>query len=109
MSNGINRNPLFQGLARPKSWFGVDYYHFVYETIVTGIFFIAINNPMALLVAVPLHIVGLILFAYDPYFYQILRVMGQTRIRARASARSWGGAISFSPAVTRWSKNANEK
>ncbi len=97
-------DPLFKAISRPKSWLGAEYNHLIVSVITTMILFINIGNPMVLLVIVPMHIIGVILFQFDPYFYNILRTLGPTKIKPKATSKHWGGTISFSPAPTRWRK-----
>lgn len=101
----VIQNPLFQGVSRPKSWLGADYNHLILSGVITSVLFLAAKNPLFLLTIAPLHLIGVLLYKKDPYFYNILRTLGETYIKPKLSTgRNWGGALSFSPATTRWKK-----
>ncbi len=102
--SGIIQCQVYQAITRPKSWLGADYYHAVLSVIVSGIMFIQLENPFLLLAFFPLQFIGIIMFRFDPYFYPILKTVGQTRFKALKTSRTWNGNISFSPNISRWSK-----
>ena len=58
MDNGaqdVYTDPLFVGLTRPATMWGIPYTAFVIEFMATTLIFLAIGNPIYLVLAVPIH------------------------------------------------------
>lgn len=100
---GIEIDPLFVGLTRPATMWGVPYFAFVIEFMATTLIFLAIGNPMYLLVAAPIHAVLYLVSANDPGAFDSIFMWMQTNARCQNS-RFWGAA-SFSPvSVKKWAE-----
>ncbi len=99
----VYTDPLFVGLTRPATMWGVPYIAFVVEFMATTLIFLAVGNPIYLLLALPM-LGGLYLIsANDPGVFGSLFMWMKTIGRCRNS-RFWGAA-SFSPLPTKkWAK-----
>jgi len=96
-------DPLFVGLTRPATMWGIPYIAFVVEFMATTLIFLAIGNPLYLLLAVPLHGVLYLISANDPGVFASIFMWMKTIGRCRNS-RFWGAA-SFSPLPTKkWAR-----
>lgn len=99
----IDIDPLFVGLTRPATVFGIPYIAFVIEIMVTAIAFIATLNLFYLALAVPIHAILYLIGAHDPGIFNSIYIWLKTIGRCRNS-RFWGAA-SFSPLATKkWVK-----
>lgn len=104
VTQDVHVDPLFVGLTRPATMWGVPYHAFVVEFMATTLIFLAIGNPLYLLVAVPIHGILYLITATDPGAIGSLFMWTKTFGRCRNSA-FWGGA-SFSPlCVIKWRKD----
>ncbi len=84
----VYTDPLFVGLTRPATMWGVPYMAFVIEFMATTLIFLAAGNPLYLLLVVPIHAI-----------FMWIKTLGRCR-----NTRFWGAA-SFSPlATTKWTK-----
>ncbi|ORU95096.1 MAG: hypothetical protein A6F70_10720 [Cycloclasticus sp. symbiont of Bathymodiolus heckerae] len=61
----ITIDPLFVGLTRPATLLGIPYFATVIEFMATLIIFLAIGNPLYLLIAVPFHAILYVISATD--------------------------------------------
>jgi type IV secretion system protein VirB3 len=96
-------DPLFVGLTRPATMWGVPYGAFVIESMATALIFLAVGNPLYLLLAVPIHGVLYLISANDPGVFGSIGMWFKTKGRCR-NIRFWGAA-SFSPLPTKkWAK-----
>lgn len=96
-------DPLFVGLTRPATMWGVPYTAFVAECMATTLLFLAVGNPFYLLLVVPIHGVFYLISSNDPGIFSSLFMGLKTFGRCRNS-RFWGAA-SFSPLPTKkWTK-----
>ena len=95
----IYSDPLFVGLTRPATIAGIPYAAFVVEVMVTTLVFLAVGNPLYLLLAAPIHAMLYLVSAHDPGIFNSLWVWMNTNGRCR-NTRFWGAA-SFSPLPTR--------
>ncbi|CAN7680004.1 VirB3 family type IV secretion system protein [Acidovorax sp. LjRoot74] len=86
---------LFVGLTRPATVFGVHFTAFVVEMIVVGCVFLAIGNPIWLLLFIPTHGFLYLLSASDPGRFDSLTKYGL--INGRCLNRMFWKATSFSP------------
>lgn len=99
----VYTDPLFVGLTRPATIWGIPYTAFVVEFMVTTLIFLAVGNPLYLLLAAPIHGVLYLISAHDPGVFSSILVWMKTIGRSRNS-RFWGAA-SFSPLPMRkWTK-----
>ncbi|MEY3201089.1 MAG: hypothetical protein RIR70_639 [Pseudomonadota bacterium] len=95
----ICTDPLFVGLTRPATIAGIPYAAFVVEIMITTLVFLAVGNPLYLLIAAPIHAILYLVSAHDPGVFHSLLVWTRTSGRCR-NTRFWGAA-SFSPLPTR--------
>lgn len=99
----ICTDPLFIGLTRPATMFGIPYIAFVVEFMATALIFLAVGNPVYLLLAVPIHGVLYLVSASDPGVFHSVFIWMKTTGRCR-NMRFWGAA-SFSPLPSKkWQK-----
>jgi type IV secretion system protein VirB3 len=91
----LHTDELFVGLTRPTTVWGVPYTAFVIEFMSTALIFLAVGNPLYLLVAVPIHAVLYAVTANNPKAFDGLLMWVKTLGRCRNS-KFWGAA-SFSP------------
>jgi len=98
MDNGaqdVSTDELFVGLTRPTTMWGIPYTAFVIEFMTTTLVFLAVGNPLYLLLAVPIHGVLYAISASNPKAFDALFIWLKTLARCRTS--SFWGAHSFSP------------
>jgi len=96
-------DPLFVGLTRPATMWGVPYMAFVVEFMTTTVIFLAVGNPLYLLLVIPIHGVLYLISANDPGVFNSIFMWTKTIGRCR-NARFWGAA-SFSPLPTKkWTR-----
>ena len=99
----ITVDPLFVGLTRPATMWGVPYHAFVVEFMISTLVFLAVGNPLYLLIVVPIHGILYLVTANDPGAFGSIILWMKTIGRCRNS-RFWGAA-SFSPLPTKkWRK-----
>lgn len=99
----VHTDPLFVGLTRPATMWGIPYIAFVVEFMTTTLIFLAVGNPVYLLLAVPIHGVLYLVSANDPGVFHSIFIWMKTLGRCR-NTRFWGAA-SFSPLPTKkWVK-----
>ena len=91
----VYTDPLFVGLTRPATMFGIPYMAFVVEFMTVVIVFLGIGNPLYLLLAVPVHAVLYMVSAHDPGVFAGIGVW--MSISARCVNKSFWGAVTFSP------------
>lgn len=99
MDNGaqdVYTDELFVGLTRPATMWGIPYTAFVIEFMTTTLVFLAVGNPLYLLLAAPIHGVLYAISANNPRAFEALFIWLKTLGRSR-NTRFWGAA-SFSPA-----------
>ena len=106
MSDGaqdVYTDELFVGLTRPTTMWGIPYTAFVIEFMATTLVFLAVGNPLYLLLAAPIHGVLYAISASNPKAFDALHMWLKTMGRCR-NTRFWGAA-SFSPvSYKRWEK-----
>jgi type IV secretion system protein VirB3 len=91
----VKTDDLFIALTRPPTIFGVPYGAAVLEAIVVLTVFLAIGNPLYLLLAVPVHGLLYAVGAADPRIFDALFLWLKTVGRCQ-NAGLWGAAT-FSP------------
>jgi type IV secretion system protein VirB3 len=102
-AHDVYTDELFVGLTRPTTMWGVPYTAFVIEFMVTTLVFLAVGNPLYLLLAVPVHGVLYAISASNPKAFEALYIWSKTIGRCRNN-RFWGAA-SFAPVSYRKWKN----
>ena len=95
----IKVDTLFVGMTRPATVWGVPYTAVAMEAMAVAIIFLAIGNPLYLLLAVPIHGVLYLVGSSDPGVFDSIMVWVQTTARC-LNTRYWG-ASSFSPGTTK--------
>ena len=99
----VTKDVLFVGLTRPATMWGIPYVAFILEFMATTLIFLAIGNPLYLLLAVPIHGILYLISASDPEVFNSSFIWMKTSGRCR-NVRFWG-AVSFSPLSTKkWRK-----
>ncbi len=102
-SQDVYTDPLFVGLTRPATVLGIPYVAFIVEIMVTTIIFLAVGNPLYMLLALPIHGVLYLISAHDPGAFNSI-LMWMKTIGRCMNTRFWGAA-SFSPlSVKKWTK-----
>ncbi|WUR13799.1 type IV secretion system protein VirB3 [[Empedobacter] haloabium] len=91
----VYTDELFVGLTRPTTMWGIPYTAFVIEFMVTTLVFLAVGNPLYLLLAAPIHAVLYAITASNPKAFDGMMMWLKTVGRCRNN-RFWGAA-SFSP------------
>ena len=100
----VTVDPLFVGLTRPATIFGIPYEAFVVEFVLVAILFLAVGDIFYLLLIVPLHGVMYLVGGQNHAAFGSLMVWSKTKGRC-INTRFWGGAASFSPlASKKWVK-----
>lgn len=94
-------DPLFVGLTRPATIWGIPYTAFVIEFMATTLIFLAVGNPVYLAIAVPIHGILYLICAADIGVFSSIVVWMQTIGRCQNSG--FWGAASFSP-LPKWKK-----
>jgi len=99
----VYTDELFVGLTRPTTIWGIPYTAFVVEFMATTLVFLAVGNPLYLLLAVPIHGVLYAISASNPKAFDALYMWFKTIGRCR-NTHFWGAA-SFAPvSYKKWKK-----
>jgi type IV secretion system protein VirB3 len=99
----VYTDPLFVGLTRPATMFGIPYFAFVIEFMVVVIVFLGVGNPLYLLLTVPVHAVLYAISAHDPGIFAGIAMSAKTS--SRCVNKGFWGAVTFSPLRTTKYKN----
>ncbi|GLQ00594.1 hypothetical protein GCM10007891_24470 [Methylophaga thalassica] len=91
----ITVDPLFVGLTRPTTLYGVPYFAAIFEFMVTVIFFLIHGNPLSLLIIIPVHGVLYLISAADSNIFSAIALWANTSSRCQ-NRMHWSG-VSFSP------------
>lgn len=91
----VYTDELFVGLTRPTTVWGIPYTAFVIEFMLVTLVFLAVGNPLYLLLALPIHGVLYAITASNPKAFEGLLTWLKTMGRCRNN-RFWHAA-SFSP------------
>ena len=94
-NDGIAVESLYVGLTRPATMWGVPYVAFVIEFMLTTLIFLAVGNPLYLLLAIPIHGILYLISANDAGIFSSMFLWVKTIGRSRV--RNFWGAASFSP------------
>lgn len=99
----VMTDDLFVGLTRPATMWGIPYHAFIVEFMVTTLVFLAVGNPLYLLLAAPIHGVLYLISSSNPRVFGEIAIWMAVNSRC-VNSRFWG-APSFSPRNTRkWAK-----
>ncbi|HEX9138912.1 MAG TPA: type IV secretion system protein VirB3 [Steroidobacteraceae bacterium] len=90
-------DPLFVGATRPAMRWGVTYSALLANLVLTMELFLLTRNLLALLVAVPIHLMCVALCATDARFFDLWMHWCRTRGPALFGNFSFWGASSYSP------------
>jgi type IV secretion system protein VirB3 len=96
-NEGLNTDILFVAATRPPTRWGVPFIARLVNMVLTMEVFLMVKNPLALLLALPIHIVCLCACARDVRFFELAMLWAQTRLPGyAANLRAWRGN-SYSP------------
>lgn len=91
------KDPLFVGATRPPMRWGVTYAALLGNVVFTMEAFLLTRNLLALLIALPIHLLSAALCASDARCFDLWLMWVKTRgVASFANARYWGGS-SYSP------------
>jgi type IV secretion system protein VirB3 len=71
MTGEIERDPLFVALTRPQMFAGVTYSWFVANMVIATELFLIFHALWVLLVAVLIHVVGVVVCVREPRFFDL--------------------------------------
>lgn len=71
MAIGLDREPLFVALTRPQMFAGVTYSFFVINGVIATELFLIFHSIWVLLVAVLIHLVGVVLCVREPRIFDL--------------------------------------
>ena len=94
---GLIADPVFVGATRPSMIWGVTYSAVMLNAMAVMEFFLLTKNLLVLLIAIPVHGVGVLLCARDPRFFDLALLWGRTRLPALFSNLRFWRASSYSP------------
>jgi type IV secretion system protein VirB3 len=98
-STKLHKDPLFVGATRPPMRWGVTYAALLGNVVFTMEVFLLTRNLLALLVALPIHLLSAALCASDARCFDLWLMWLKTRgVALLANVRYWGGS-SYSPFV----------
>jgi type IV secretion system protein VirB3 len=96
-SEGLTADVLFVAATRPPMRWGAPYIAILINVVVTMEVFLAVQNPLVLLLMVPVHGVCALLCARDARFFELAQLWMQTRMLGLlGNALAWKGAT-YSP------------
>jgi type IV secretion system protein VirB3 len=83
MASELQRTTVFVALTRPQMFAGVTYNFFVLNAIVAAEFFLIFKSPWALVVALAVHLAGVVLCLREPRIFDLwlARVSRCPRVR----------------------------
>jgi len=91
----VHTDVLFVGLTRPATMWGIPYTAFVAEFMATTLIFLAVGNPLYLLLIAPIHATLYLITAADHSAFDSIFIWIKTI--GRCSNKRFWGAASFSP------------
>ena len=98
-NSGLIADPVFVGATRPSMIWGVTYSAVMLNAMAVMEAFLVTKNLLVLLVAIPVHGVGVLLCARDPRFFDLALLWGRTRLPALFSNLRFWRASSYSPLI----------
>lgn len=87
-------SPLFVGLTRPAMKFGVTFDFLSITALFTLSVVILANNPLWLLVYIPMHVFGAIVCWFDPFAFNVL--LKRAEFSYMPNKKIWG-CFSYAP------------
>ncbi len=99
----IQVDSLFVGLTRPATLYGIPYFAAVIEFMTVVIVFLAVGNPLVLLIVAPVHGLLYLVSATDHNFFHSLSLWFKTHALCRHIG--YWGMTSFSPIGTNTQKD----
>ena len=96
-NSGLAADPVFVGATRPSMIWGVTYSAVMINAMAVMEFFLLTKNLLVLLIAIPVHGVGVLLCARDPRFFDLAVLWGRTQLPALISNLRLWRASSLSP------------
>ena len=96
-NSGLTADPVFVGATRPSMIWGVTYSAVMLNAMAVMEVFLVTKNLLVLLIAIPVHGVGVLLCARDPRFFDLALLWGRTRLPALFSNLRLWRASSLSP------------
>lgn len=94
---GLTADPLFVAATRPPMRWGVTYAALLFNMVFTMEVFLVTRNLLTLLLAGPIHGVGVLLCARDARFFDLLLLWGRTQMPALLGNQRYWKASSYSP------------
>jgi type IV secretion system protein VirB3 len=91
----ITHDTLFVAVTRPTLIGGVPYVAFIANAMISFLVFMATNNPLYLVIALPLHGIFYLMCAKEPRIFELLNLWSITKGR-NLNSRFWN-ASSYSP------------
>jgi type IV secretion system protein VirB3 len=81
--DGLERDSLFVALTRPQMFAGVTYGYFIFNLVLTTEAFLIFKSAWVLLLALGVHLVGLLVCLKEPRFFDLwlTRVSRCPRVR----------------------------
>ena len=96
-NSGLIADPVFVGATRPSMIWGVTYSAVMLNAMAVMEFFLVTKNLLVLLVAIPVHGVGVLFCARDPRFFDLALLWGRTRLPALFSNLRFWRASTYCP------------
>ena len=93
----LGADPLFVGATRPPMRWGTTYSALLFNLVFTLEAFLVTRNLLMLLVALPIHAVGVLLCGRDPRCFDLLLLWARTRLPGLLANGHWWRASSYSP------------
>lgn len=101
---GLTPDPLFVGMTRPATVWGIPYGAFVVLIMVTAIVFLFIGNPLYLALGAPVYAILYMVSANNPYVFGSWWAWTVTLGKSRN--QGFWGSRSFSPlSVKKWGRD----
>jgi type IV secretion system protein VirB3 len=99
----VTTDPLFVGMTRPTTMFGIPFTAFVIELMTTVLIFLAVGNPIYLALGLPIHAIMYLVSVNDPGAFDSIYIWMITS--GKCMNTFFWGAKSFSPlSVKKWVK-----
>lgn len=96
-NSGVTADPLFVGATRPPMKWRVTYAALMFNMVFTMETFLMVKNPLALLMAAPIHGLSVLLCARDPRFFDLTVLWMRTRLPALLSTLRVWKASTYTP------------
>jgi len=103
----ITVDPLFVGLTRPATLYGIPYFAAVLEFMIVTIAFLAVGNPLSLLAIVPVHGILYLVSSADNNIFAAIALWSKTN--ALCQNRYFWGVVTFSPLAIKELKKETDR